>query len=59
VVRKLFNLRPEPKPESGCNATPDSKPVPVEAAAPVLVRPPERAPAPEAEAEALLKQIQK
>ncbi len=26
VVRKLFNLRPEPKPESGCNATPDSSP---------------------------------
>jgi len=46
VVRKLFNLQTEPKSE------------PNQQAAPLAARPPERA-TPEAEAEALVKQIQK
>jgi glutamyl-tRNA reductase len=46
VVRKLFNLQTEPKSE------------PNQPAAPLAARPPERA-TPEAEAEALVKQIQK
>jgi hypothetical protein len=47
VVKKLFNLQTELKPE------------PNQLAAPPSARPPERATAPEAEAEALVKQIQK
>ncbi len=47
VVKKLFNLQTEPKPE------------PNQPAAPPAARPPERVAAPEAEAEALVKQIQK